>query len=59
MEGIRKYILNQKYPIASYPECVRGDKKNDFQEIVKNFKVDDNTGQLLHSHQVKKLSNNQ
>ena len=50
MEGIRKYILNPKYPTASYPECIRGDKKKDFQEIMKNFKVDDNTGQLLHLH---------
>ena len=30
MEGIRKYILNPKYPTVSYPECTRGDKKKDF-----------------------------
>ena len=48
MEGIRKYILNPKYPTASYPECITGEKKKDFREIVKDFKVDDNTGKLLH-----------
>ena len=58
-EGIRKYILNPKYPTASYPECITGEKKKDFREIVKNFKVDDNTGKLLHLHRVNKLSNNQ
>ena len=50
MEGIRKYILNPKYPTASYPECVTGEKKKDFREIMKIFKVDDNTGKLLHLH---------
>ena len=57
MEGIRKYISNPKYPTACYPECVTGEKKKDFREIVKNFKVD-NTGKLFHLHRVKKLSNN-
>ena len=58
MEGIRKYISNPKYPTACYPECVTGEKKKDFREIMKNFKVD-STGKLLHLHRVKKLSNNQ
>ena len=49
MKGIRKYILNPKYPTAYYPECVTGEKKEDFREIMKNFKVD-NTGKLLHLH---------
>ena len=58
MEGIRKYVLNPKYPTACYPECVTGEKKKDFREIMKNFKVD-NAGKLLHLHRVKKLYNNQ
>ena len=30
MEGIRKYLLNPKYPLASYPECITGEKKERF-----------------------------
>ena len=30
MEGIRKYLSNPKYPMASYPECITGVKKKDF-----------------------------
>ena len=59
MEGIKKYLLNPKYPTACYPECVTTSKKKDLRDIVKNYMVDDNTGQLFHLHKVKKLSNNQ
>ena len=27
MEGVRKYLSNPKYPMASYPECVTGEKR--------------------------------
>ena len=50
MEDITKYLSNPKYPMASYPECITGEKKKNFQEIMKNFKVDANTGQPLHLH---------
>ena len=46
MECIRKYLSNPKYQISSYPECITGEKKKDFQEM-KNFKVDANTGQVM------------
>ena len=59
MEGIKKYLSSPKYPTACYPECVTASKKKDFRDIVKNYMVDDNTGQLFHLCKVKKLSNNQ
>ena len=59
VEGIKKYLSNPRYPTACCPECVTASKKKDFRDILKNYMVDDSTGQLFHLHKVKKLSNSQ